>query len=465
MIKTKDNIYNQLIFFLLKLYKWYVGDKTRQLCTGNIPHYTTSYRFPTYKWNSLKIKCNKLIDILNVDTNRQVICVEPNVTIAQIKDTIIPLGWTLAVTPTFDNLTVGGLVMGSGFESSSHKFGLFQHICESYELFLSDGSLVRCSKDNDPDLFYAIPWSYGTLGFLTSVELKIIPCTKYIKVQYHPFNSLNALINRLEKESINDENDFIDAIMVNANDGVIITGHMVANEDVEKNKINKIARWYKPWFFKHVIQIMSQNLLQYEYIPLQDYYSRYSKSVFWEMASIAPFGNHPIFRYPLGWLYPAITLLLRLIQRNTFKRIHHDKHVVKDSIIPLSGAQLFIETVDSLLQIHPLRICPIKLDSSPGMVHSQSDNEIYFNIGIYGRPKVQNYCFWRYFKERKALEDLTVKLNGYQMLYGENLMGCQQFHKMFDHTLYDEMRQKLNCQKAFPDVFNKIMCLDGIVLE
>jgi hypothetical protein len=37
-------------------------------------------------------------------------------------------------------------VMGTGVESTSHKYGLFQHICVSYELVLADGSLVTCSK-------------------------------------------------------------------------------------------------------------------------------------------------------------------------------------------------------------------------------------------------------------------------------------------------------------------------------
>jgi len=36
--------------------------------------------------------------------------------------------------------------MGTGVESTSHKYGLFQHICVSYELVLADGSLVTCSK-------------------------------------------------------------------------------------------------------------------------------------------------------------------------------------------------------------------------------------------------------------------------------------------------------------------------------
>lgn len=36
--------------------------------------------------------------------------------------------------------------MGTGIESSSHIYGLFQHICVAFELVLADGSLVRCTE-------------------------------------------------------------------------------------------------------------------------------------------------------------------------------------------------------------------------------------------------------------------------------------------------------------------------------
>lgn len=42
-------------------------------------------------------------------------------------------------------ISAGGLIMGTGIESSSHKYGLFQHICTAYELVLADGSFVRCT--------------------------------------------------------------------------------------------------------------------------------------------------------------------------------------------------------------------------------------------------------------------------------------------------------------------------------
>lgn len=67
----------------------------------------------------------------------------------------------------------------------------FQHICLSYELILSDGSVIECSKTENSDLFYAVPWSYGTLGFLASVKLKIIPSKRFVKLNYIPAQSLD----------------------------------------------------------------------------------------------------------------------------------------------------------------------------------------------------------------------------------------------------------------------------------
>ena len=40
----------------------------------------------------------------------------------------------------------GGLINGCGIETSSHKYGLMQHVCVGYELVLADGSVVKCSK-------------------------------------------------------------------------------------------------------------------------------------------------------------------------------------------------------------------------------------------------------------------------------------------------------------------------------
>lgn len=102
-----------------------------------------------------QVECN-LIDILEIGREKQTARFEPMATMGRISTTLCKIGWTNAIVPELDDLNVGGLVMRTGVESSSHIFGLFQHICESFELVLADGSVVKCSREENSDLFYAI---------------------------------------------------------------------------------------------------------------------------------------------------------------------------------------------------------------------------------------------------------------------------------------------------------------------
>lgn len=46
--------------------------------------------------------------------------------------------------------------MGCGIESSSHKYGMFQHTCVAYDIVLADGSLVHATKVYEVILFLLI---------------------------------------------------------------------------------------------------------------------------------------------------------------------------------------------------------------------------------------------------------------------------------------------------------------------
>lgn len=209
------------------------------MCTARPGWQTMSFRRPLYKNHYTQIDCN-LIDILDVDLTREVIRVEPLVNMGQISATLAKLGWTIAIVPELDDLTVGGLVMGTGIESSSHIYGLFQHICVSYELVLADGSSIKCSKDENSDLFYAVPWSYGTLGFLTAVEIKIIPATKFLRLNYEPVRGLKNLCRKFDEAARNKSNGFVEALQFSLDEAVIMTGVKVHENEVEYEKVFKI---------------------------------------------------------------------------------------------------------------------------------------------------------------------------------------------------------------------------------
>lgn len=42
------------------------------------------------------------------------------------------------------------------------------------------------------------------------------------------------------------------------------------------------------------------------------------------------------------------------------------------------------------------------------------------------------------------------------MLYADVYMEQEEFWEMFDSTLYHKLRKELECEQAFPEVYNKI---------
>jgi len=76
------------------------------MCTARPGWMAVSLREGKYKKTLHNISVN-LIDVLQVDTERQVVHVEPLVSMGQLTATLNPLGWTLPVVPELDDLTVG----------------------------------------------------------------------------------------------------------------------------------------------------------------------------------------------------------------------------------------------------------------------------------------------------------------------------------------------------------------------
>ncbi|XP_017780196.1 PREDICTED: delta(24)-sterol reductase-like [Nicrophorus vespilloides] len=274
---------------------WIESGRTRRMCTARPGWQTVSFRRPAYKGSLHQIDVN-LVDILEIDYERKVLRVEPMVTMGQLTSTLNPLGWTIPVLPEIDDLTIGGLVMGTGIESTSHKHGLFQHICVSYELVLCDGSVVKCTKDENHELFESVPWSYGTLGFLTAVEIMMVPAKKYVRLKYEAVNGCATMVEEFEKASADPGNEFVEGIMFSENQGVIMTGNLT--DTPEHNKVNSIGNWYKPWFFVHVRNMLGRESA-IEYIPLRDYYHRHTRSIFWELqvCNVSDFIHSSLFFY------------------------------------------------------------------------------------------------------------------------------------------------------------------------
>ncbi|RZF41100.1 hypothetical protein LSTR_LSTR002732 [Laodelphax striatellus] len=430
--------------------EWIKTGQKIPMCTARPGWKSTSVQDPQYKNKFYNIEVD-MSDILGINEKNKTILVEPSVNIGQISAYLIPVGWTLPIVPELESLTVGGLVNGQGVESSSHKYGLFQHICVSFEVVLADGSVLKCSKVENTDIFYAIPWSYGTLGFLTAVELQIIPSKKFVELTYQPVYSLDEAMDSFEKEiKRRTGNEFVDGIMFSKDRGVIMTGNLV---DTPKKTVNAIGNWYKQWFYKHVESFFETGKA-IDYIPLRDYYHRHTRSLFWTIEEIIPFGNHWVFRWFFGWMTPPKIAFLKLTQTEIIKKLYLKTQVIHDTLVPLSTTKDMISFYDEAYKIYPLWLCPFKLTNEPGFVHSKSDeDEFYVDIGLYGRINSNNFE-----GNKTHIEHLQTlkKKKAYEMLYAGTYATREEFREMFDHTLYDRIRKSLSCEKAFPEIYNKV---------
>ncbi|CAM9350798.1 unnamed protein product [Phaeothamnion confervicola] len=96
-------------------------------------------------------------------------------------------------------MTVGGAVMGAALESSSHRHGQFSDACAYLTLLLGNGTVVECSPTRFPELFAAVPGSYGTLALLLKAGVELEPCSPRVRITYRAYEDVDAGIAALLK--------------------------------------------------------------------------------------------------------------------------------------------------------------------------------------------------------------------------------------------------------------------------
>lgn len=271
-----------------------------------------------------------------------------------------------------------------------------------------------------------IPWSHATLGFLVSVELMIIPCKPYVDLTYIPFTEKKPAIDRFEKESRDKNFDFVECLAYSDQEYVLMLGNMSENNGVAP--VNAIGRWYKEWFFKYVYHFIEKKQEARELIPLRHYYHRHTKSLFWEVQDIVPFGNHVLFRYLLGWMMPPKVSLLKLTQTESIRKLYELHHVVQDMLVPLKDTAECLAVFHREVEVYPIWMCPFiiphnapsgKLKDDRGFIHPLEKDEFFVDIGAYGNPMVKTY---EARKTCRALEHYVRSVHGYQMLYADSYM-------------------------------------------
>ena len=194
--------------------------------------HSNSTRKPDFKANHL-VDTSSLDHVLEINEKEYYVLVEPSVPMDKLVEATLAKGLLPPVVMEFPGITVGGGVQGGAAESSAFKWGGFHETALEYEMVLGDGRKLTVSRDKNPDLFWGTACTYGTLGIITLVKLKLIPAGQFVKLTYHKTTSHDDALNRID-ELANEPLDFIDGILFSPSCGLIMSGILAeqANEPI-----------------------------------------------------------------------------------------------------------------------------------------------------------------------------------------------------------------------------------------
>jgi Delta24-sterol reductase len=444
-------------------------EQRRPMCTDRAPWVNLSTRFVD-KRVLHRIRLGNLRSILHIDEAKRTVTAEPLVTVGEITRELVARGYMLAVTLEVEDATVGGLAMAVGMTTHSHKVGLYQETVVAYEVVCGDGRLVRATAEENVDLFRALPWSHGTLGFLVSVELEIIPIESHVRLRYEPVRSQAEYCARLQELSCGENRpDFVEATIFSKDEAVVMSGDFATpTTPAELAKVNPVNRWYKPWFFEHVRSFLHAGERGgEEFIPLRDYLHRHDRAIFWTLRDMIPFGNHPLFRYTLGWMCPPKIQFLKLTTTPGIRELTFTKQVFQDIVLPLDSLPRAIELSEHLFDIYPVLVYPCAIfdhgehsgqlrPPRPSTRVPGTNFGMYNDLGVYGVPAaVKRGEPYNATLAMRAMEHFTREVGGYSFLYADTFMTEAELREMFDHTLYERVRKAYAAEGAFPTLYDK----------
>ena len=138
---------------------------------------------------------------IRFDRLRGILECEAGVTFAEILKLVVPHGWFLPVTPGTKFVTVGGAIANDVHGKNHHRAGTFGCHVRALALVRSDSARLRCTPEENAELYAATIGGMGLTGLIVSAEvaLKRIASPR-ILAENIPFHSLDEFV-RLSTDS------------------------------------------------------------------------------------------------------------------------------------------------------------------------------------------------------------------------------------------------------------------------
>lgn len=409
---------------------------------GALSHFVPSPFDPRH--TDAKLDVRDLVEILDVDVARRTCTAEPGVTFSDLVRATLPHGLAPTLCPELEGITLGGAVAGGAVESMSHRHGGFHDSGLEYEVVTGTGEVLRCSREENADVFEMMHGSYGTLGVITKLTFRLVPARPFVRVEYRPHTTFDAFEADLSLHTGAPDVDFVDAIVHARDRFVLCVGRFVDSA---------------PWTSSYTgTEIYYRSTLERreDFLTTYDYFFRYDTDCHWS-SRVIPGMHTRVGRRLLGRHVLGSTNMLAWARRfRPLARLsRRAPPVVTDLFIPRRRFAEMYAWYEREIGHYPLWLVPYRMPAPYPWIHpahlTRAGDDHFIDVAIYGLPNDRPGV-----DSSRLLEEKTDELGGIKTLIGENHYDEATFSRIYDRDAYARVKRRTDPHGLFRDVYEKL---------
>jgi cytokinin dehydrogenase len=252
--------------------------------------------------------------------------------------------------------TVGGTLSVGGIGASSHRYGLQAgNVCE-LEVITGDGHLVRCSPEENPELFDCTRSGLGQFSVITRARLRLRRCEERTRTHFLLYDDVSKVMRDFEMLAADRRFDYMEAWAVPCPQGF--------------RSIGQASMEFAEWFFPVQLTVEYSQKLPNDEHDLANL--RFYRQVEAEDRGLSDF------------LYRQEPLFSRWRENGAWKL----PHPWMDALLPWKVAAPYLRGVlrsfpPELLINGQMILWPCRLKGSSGSLFQQPQGELVMGYGIH----------------------------------------------------------------------------------
>jgi L-gulono-1,4-lactone dehydrogenase len=151
------------------------------------------------------LRLDRLARVVALDPEQHTVTVEGGIPLWKLNDELATRGLALANLGDIDRQSISGAI-ATATHGGGRRFGGLATFVTGLELVTADGGVLRCSADEEPEVFACARVGLGALGVVTKVTLRCDPAFRLHSIEKP--RSLDALVDDFDE--IVDGNEHID---------------------------------------------------------------------------------------------------------------------------------------------------------------------------------------------------------------------------------------------------------------